>query len=91
MPPHDRGRPDDVHRVSPGRPELPKQHPEQPVRAAQTRYLRRIALEDRQLMAQGEHLDLEFDATAETGAKGRDDRNGYRVSGSDTGSCGPEY
>jgi hypothetical protein len=53
----------------------------QPIGATQTRPLGSLALEDGQLVAQGEDLRLEFEARPKRGAEGgeqRDEQGGHR-------------
>jgi hypothetical protein len=60
MPLDDRGRPDDLDRLSPVRPECRQHHPEQPVCPAETHSLRGCPLQHGELVSAGQHLGLEF-------------------------------
>ena len=54
---------------SPVRPEPRQQHPRQAIGATETRALRRLALEDGELMPQGENLHLEIETRSNGGAE----------------------
>jgi hypothetical protein len=62
MPAHDGVGRDDLDGPSPVRPHPRQQHPQQAIGAAETRASRRLALEDGELMAEGENLRLELKA-----------------------------
>ena len=62
MPRHDSRGLDNLHGLSPARPQARQEDPEPAVEPAQLRPLRSLALQHGQLMPQGEDLRFEFRA-----------------------------
>jgi hypothetical protein len=90
MPAHEGVGRDDLDGVSPVRP-APREHdPQEAIGATETQAPRRLALEDRELMAEGENLRLEIESrrhgTAEGGEQG-DEQRGHAAA--DSISLGP--
>jgi len=61
MPVHDGAGRDDLDGQSPVRPHSRQQHPQQAIGATETRAPRRLALEDGELISEGENLRLELE------------------------------
>jgi hypothetical protein len=72
---------DDVDGPSPAWPQPGEQHPEQPIRPTETWSPGRLALEDGELMSEGENLRLQFEARPKRSVQGgeqRDEQGGHR-------------
>jgi hypothetical protein len=61
MPAHDGVGRDDLDGVSPVRPHPREQHPQQTIDVTEARAPRRLALEDGELMSQGQNLGLKLE------------------------------
>ena len=91
MPAHDGVGRDDLDGVSPVRPDPREHDPQEAIGATETRAPRRLALEDGELMAKGENLDLEFETRSNGGAEGGEQGNEQRGhAAADSISLGPQ-
>ncbi|MCX6538983.1 MAG: hypothetical protein NT151_08630 [Acidobacteria bacterium] len=91
MPAHDGGGRDDLDGPSPVRPDPREHYPQEEIGGTETRAPRRLALENGELMAQGENLHLELKTRPHGRAKGGeqgDEQCGHATA--DSISLGPQ-
>ena len=75
MPAHDGVGRDDLDGASPVRPQPRQQHPQEPIGATKPRARQRLALEDDELMPEGENFRLELETRPNDGQQGGEQGN----------------